>query len=548
MTNKYEVRYTAENTLTIWANSAAEADLVAQSQPNYYATLQIDDLGPFMYTQGQTVYWFDKEADLILKGTVTDINFIDEDTIKLFVRFDGDTISKMFMYPDDTEFLYDNLDDLINYLGRNLPSPPPSVLPTAPVGLSATNITTTTFTLNWLSVAEATGYNVYQDGTILIGNVTDLFTVLSGLTPSATHNMTVTALNAIGESLPSAILAVDTLPSVPAIPNGLVASNLTDVSFDMDWNASPTADSYNVYLNGALLTNVVTNSASISGLLASTSYTIEISALNTGGESLKSAVLPVTTYPAIPAAPTLLNATNITTSGFDLDWVFSAGASTYNVYQDTVSTVTGLTITTTPITGLLAGTNYSMEATALNITGESAFSTPLNVLTICDPPLNLVGSSVSDVSFDVSWDASTGADSYNVYLDTVQIQVGVLTLNTTIPGLTAGTTYSVTIRAVNATGESVDSVPLVQETIPSAPVNLADSLIGATQFDLSWDPVVGADSYNIYQDTLLVQSGVLSTTTTVTGLTTATAYSMKVSAVNTGGESVQSAGHVVTTI
>jgi Tol biopolymer transport system component len=89
--------------------------------------------------------------------------------------------------------------------------------------------------------------------------------------------------------------------------------------------------------------------------------------------------------------------------------------------------------------------------------------------------------------------------------------------------------------------------PILGQTPPSAPSNVSTTS-GNTQAVISWSPVAGATSYNIYWSTT---SGVTKTSGTKitgatspyshTGLTNGTTYYYIVTAVNSSGESVESA-------
>ncbi|HBV89024.1 MAG TPA: hypothetical protein DEF42_20830 [Desulfosporosinus sp.] len=94
-------------------------------------------------------------------------------------------------------------------------------------------------------------------------------------------------------------------PAAPAVPTELAASGITQTSFTLTWTASPGATSYKVYKDGILYASPTTNTALITGLTASTTYSLAVSAVNANGEGAKSAALPVTTLPAIPTGPLL---------------------------------------------------------------------------------------------------------------------------------------------------------------------------------------------------------------------------------------------------
>jgi chitinase len=84
-------------------------------------------------------------------------------------------------------------------------------------------------------------------------------------------------------------------PTVPAAPGGLAVSGTTSSSVSLAWNAVSGATGYNVYRDGTKVTAVTGASATVTGLAASTSYSFQVTATNSAGESAKSAAVTGTT-------------------------------------------------------------------------------------------------------------------------------------------------------------------------------------------------------------------------------------------------------------
>ncbi|MFI6400985.1 chitinase [Streptomyces sp. NPDC050548] len=87
----------------------------------------------------------------------------------------------------------------------------------------------------------------------------------------------------------------DPAPTVPATPTGLSVSSTTSSSVSLAWSAVSGATGYNVYQNGTKITAVTGTSATVTGLAASTSYSFQVTATNSAGESGKSTAVTGTT-------------------------------------------------------------------------------------------------------------------------------------------------------------------------------------------------------------------------------------------------------------
>ncbi|WUQ09545.1 glycoside hydrolase family 18 protein [Streptomyces sp. NBC_00250] len=82
---------------------------------------------------------------------------------------------------------------------------------------------------------------------------------------------------------------------LPAAPTGLAAGSPTSTTVPLTWSAVSGATSYNVYRGTTKVQTVTGTSATVTGLTASTAYTFQVSAVNSAGESPKSATVSATT-------------------------------------------------------------------------------------------------------------------------------------------------------------------------------------------------------------------------------------------------------------
>ena len=171
----------------------------------------------------------------------------------------------------------------------------------------------------------------------------------------------------------------------------------------------------------------------------------------------------------------------------------------------------------------------------------------------CSTPAMPSGLNASGGSAQIalSWAAVTGATSYNVNRATAgtgpyaQIVAGVTTPGYTNSGLDSGTTLFYTVSAVNSCSTSSPSAFISAATAPVAPTGLS-AMPGDAQVSLTWTASTGAASYSLKRSTAdggpYTPAAVVGTTAcTYGGLANGTNYYFVVSAVNSGGESADSA-------
>ena len=360
--------------------------------------------------------------------------------------------------------------------------------------------------------------------------------------------------------------------SAPAAPTGLTAT-AGNASVKLSWTASTGATSYNVYrgttaggeATAALATGITTTSYTDATVGNGTTYYYKVAAVNSGGTSPLSTEVSATPEPAAPTAPTGLTATAANAS-VKLSWTASTGATSYNVYRGTTAggeataaLATGITITSYTDTSVSNGTAYYYKLAAVNSGGTSPLSTEVSATPEPSAPTAPTGltATAGNASVKLSWTASTGATSYNVYRGTTTngeataaLATGITIASYTDTTVSNGTTYYYKVAAVNSGGTSglsteASATPL--GNVPPVPVELT-ATAGNAEVMLHWSASSGATSYNLYRGTMPggegatpIAAGVRTTNYVNTGLANGTTYFYKVAAVNAEGISALSA-------
>ncbi|GAA3401468.1 fibronectin type III domain-containing protein [Paenibacillus hodogayensis] len=461
-----------------------------------------------------------------------------------------------------------------NELGDSLPSFPsasvtPANLPDAPTGVTATTTAGGQATISFTPPANnggsaITGYKVVSspDGRTGTGATSPI--AVTGLTNGTAYTFTVVATNAIGDSAfsePSNSVTPTDKPDAPVSVTAQPGNGQATVSFTPGADGGSPVSGYTVTAQpGGATATGTTSPITVAGLTNLTAYTFTVVAHNAQGDSQPSAPSAAVIPAAPPNVPTGVTATAENGQAIvSFTPPANNGGSTITGYKVTSSpdgrTASGIASPIT-VTGLTNGTAYTFTVVATNAIGDSPSSASSGSVTPVAQPnvptgvTAIAGNGQVTISFTPpADDGGSAITGYMVTSSPGGRTAGGINSPITVTGLTNGTTYTFTVVAQNAKGDSPPSASTsATPTNPpaEAPV-LQSSAAGDGHVTLVWNAVAGSTGYKVYQSVESGSYGSEMTTVsgnvysyTATGLFNGTTYYFVVKATNPGGDSTAS--------
>lgn len=186
-------------------------------------------------------------------------------------------------------------------------SPPDTVPPTAPTGLTVTGTTAGSIALAWTAATDpggsVSGYRISKDGQP-VATVSALNHTVTGLASSTLYELSVVALDAANNSSEPALISASTTEDTtpPAAP-GSLSGQPGNGSATLSW--APSLDdslvSYEVWRDGSLVATVSSLGYTDAGLTNNTAYTYSVHAVDSGGNRSAASVVVVTPRALGPA-------------------------------------------------------------------------------------------------------------------------------------------------------------------------------------------------------------------------------------------------------
>jgi chitodextrinase len=381
-----------------------------------------------------------------------------------------------------------------------------NVAPTEPTGLTGNATSSSSISLSWNPSTDLpnpggvglTGYYIYRNNattpTYTVTAPTTTF-VDSNVNPSTTYQYAVTAFDKnnnvsaetanVSVTTPAAPLNCTSSSSAPSAPTNLTSPSQTMTTIGLSWSASApgsgsncTITGYQIYRAGNLV-NTVTSGTTYTdtGLLPSTSYAYMVVAVESNGKQSAAANLTQETAPDTqpPTQPTNFTAVANSPTQVALSWTASTdlfgvtgyiltrehtgsanvvtnlGSTVTSYIDNTVSTSTAYTYTLVAFDA--AGNDSTAASTTLTTPAPTCSSNP-------SAASGLNSSAETSTSVSLSWTASTPAANcsikgYEIFRGSTDETPNLVTTTSyTNTGLTAYTSYSYTIVAVDSSGHT----------------------------------------------------------------------------------------------
>lgn len=316
--------------------------------------------------------------------------------------------------------------------------------------------------------------------------------------------------------------------------------------------ASESVTTYNAYNSAGILSASKTFYIPVFSGMPSSKCTVSSS----GSSSSTTTTTTTTTAPAT-AKVTGLTLTSRTTTSLNFTWTKVTGATKYYIYvtNNTKGTTFNKTVTTNSATlsGLTAANEYSVKVRAYTAKGGwGAYSTVNTKHALPGKVTGLTASARTTSSITLKWTKMAGADGYYVYrysggkYTKVKTITSGSTVTATLTGLSSGTTYYYYVSAYTtdaSTKEGAKSAKLTTSTTSSTTTGKVTGLTlksrTTTSMKFTWTKVSGATKYYVYiknntKGTTFSKT-VTTNSATISGLTAANEYSVKVKAYTSKG-------------
>lgn len=366
------------------------------------------------------------------------------------------------------------------------------------------------------------------------------------------------------QSRRSVPISTSGIPDISALSQGFSEINV-------GWNAVQNATGYTMQVarDAGFTTGLITEtyqeySTTVENLAYNTQYFFRVRAESATGSGPWSSVVTESTQ-ALSAAT--LTVQTVDVDALSASWTAVSGATRYTIQFAKNSTFTSGLVSYTPTgrtqqgTGLDYSTPYYVRVRATWNGNNGPWSNVVTRSTDSLDQSSLTTAATGFTSIRATWGAVTSATSYVLELDTSssfssgnkRTVTGTATTQN-VSGLLYGTTYYLRVKAMIDTDSGPWSAVVTRATnTVASPDGLTATSVSASQVNLEWDGVGGADQYRVvwstnssFSSVTGTRTGLTSPSLNVTGLAAGTNYYFRVFAQWSGNSSAPAGVNGVT--
>lgn len=364
--------------------------------------------------------------------------------------------------------------------------------------------------LDWSDVYGASSYDVYLDDVLLTSGLASSDLPLEGALPGGNHSWQVVANGPCGATTGTlwSFCLADSAAVAVAPADGAVLSSFPLV---FDWTEICGATTYTLVVDNATVgVTTSTEFAVPAGLVGVGAHTWQVFSQGECGSAVE---VPVWRFevscpvPAAPSGPVPADGGTTQCALAELDWDDAGDALEYRVLINGVEagvTSSSRFVIPEPL-GYGAHTWQVVASSGCAETSGSRWSFCLLDTPVLQQPAPGETTDCASIRFD--WADACGAEFYELYIDDVLV-TSVVTSECLITSAVAGGMHGWNVRAVGTACGEVDSErwSFCAQGTPTAPLPLDGETTGCALPKLDWEDACGATSYEVYVDSVLVDT------------------------------------------
>ena len=421
-----------------------------------------------------------------------------------------------------------------------------TTLPAKTTGVAAKTLSEK-LKITWTAVTSATSYKVQWKSGVQNYDSTREATVssgteytITGLTNATTYTVQVAATNGSGDGAWSdEATGTPAAETLTASSIGATTATLTIGNYSGNWYYKHTSPSTGPGASCSA-SAVTATTKDLSSLATGTSYTYAAYS-DSACTTLLATATAFTTKPGKVANV----AVTVAHTALDVDWDSETGATSYKIQWksgaetwDATNRQQTSTTTSTTLSTLTNGTQYTIRVAALNSTGDGAWSDEATGT----PAITLTASAVEATSATLTISGHSGGWYYKYTSPTGGVcSSQVSTASTSVSSLATGTSH--TFKAYSDSSCSTELATATAFITKPGKVSNLSTTAASKALDVDWDSETGATSYKIQWksgveswDATNRQQTSTTTSTTLSTLTNGTQYTIRVAAVNGSGD------------